>query len=65
MLIYITIMQYGSYEDRTQTIIYCGADYEIAKERALAHKFPDPDQNFGWVEFWENGDYIKQVEIVG
>jgi len=61
--VYVTVMSYGSYDEHIVMIIYAGLNYETAKQKAIDFVFPDPSQNWGYVEHWVDGKKIKDEEV--
>ena len=58
-MVYVTVMSYGSHDENEAVNIYAGVDYEQSKKAAQEFVFPDPWQNWGYVEHWDNGKMVK------
>lgn len=62
-MIYVSVVKYGSYEDTEEKKLYVGTDYNKAKEILEQFEFPDPYNNWGWIEHWEDGKEVKHEYI--
>jgi hypothetical protein len=59
MKVYVAVTYWGSYEDRDSTNIYAGTSYEQAKEALTNYMFPNDENNWGYLEMWQDGKKIK------
>ncbi len=58
-MIYVVVAAEGQSFDFDKDNIYCGTDYEIAKQTAKDFKFHTKDNTHVYIEHWENGNQIK------
>ena len=56
--VYCTHIETGNYEDKYTQIIYVGFNLNDAKESIKNYSY-----NFATIEYWLNGEKIKEIEI--
>jgi len=64
MNIYVSWVGWGEYEDCEDAIPYVGTDFEIAKKQIEEYEFPNSCDNWGTVQEWENGRFIKFYSVI-
>lgn len=61
-MIYVAVITYGYGDNETKENIYAGPDGGLAEQKVKDFKFPDKNNNFGWVEIWDGEKYsIKEI----
>ncbi|MCU7667637.1 hypothetical protein [Bacillus thuringiensis] len=60
---YVAVISYGYGDNERTENIYAGPDGALAEQKVKDFKFPDKNNNFGWVEIW-NGEEHSIKEII-
>jgi hypothetical protein len=60
---YCSIVYRNDYDDSFLKVVYCGLDYEQAKENCINYEKQNHDNDGSYVDYWQNGKVIKSEEI--
>ena len=63
MKIYLGIISDGCYDDHDTFILYAGTNKELAVEKCKKHKPIFNCSYSAYIQIWENGINIKELEI--
>jgi hypothetical protein len=57
--VYVCVASWGSYDEHDTVVIYASTSYPDAVRAMTEYSFPNTENNWGYVETWENGKKIK------
>lgn len=60
---YVTVMTWGYGDERDFSIPYAGESHSEAMNAAAKYKFPDPYNNWGYLQTWQDGKMIREEEV--
>jgi hypothetical protein len=63
MIIYQSIVHYGSYDEATDETIYVGTDYNLAVKMLKDYDFNNLDNVYRQIDYWLDGKYIRSEEV--
>jgi len=63
VLVYVSIVACGEWSTNTTRTAYAGRNLSRAKEAIQKYKYPNPVNNFGWVEHWVDGKNTHDEQV--
>lgn len=61
--IYVSVVACGEWDENVTKVEYVGRNLSAAKRRIENYKYPNPNNNFGWIEHWIGGKNIKDEQV--
>ena len=63
-IVYVGIISFGYGDSSGTMIIYAGLKHEIATTMLKGCGFPEPENNFAYIEHWQDGVKIKTEYVI-